>query len=183
MQTYISLLRGINVGGRRKIKMAELRQHCQNIGFLNTKTYIQSGNLIFQVKDSASANDVAQQLKEKIKIEYGFEIPTLSIKAEDWLKIQKQNPYCADSSIDIKRLHLTLLHETAQQEKIDQLKSIDIQADQYTIQDKSIYICAATERYSQCKLQNHFFEKKLAVATTTRNWKTVNKLAELLSTY
>ena len=76
LQTYIAMLRGINVSGQKKIKMANLKAHLEDIGFRNVQTYIQSGNVVFEYPDS-SQKAIESQISEKLLKEYGWDVPVL----------------------------------------------------------------------------------------------------------
>ena len=76
METYISILRGINVSGHKSIKMADLKTLYENLGFSNIKTYVQSGNVVFQSK-TEKADIIEQKIHNQIKAKYGFEVPVI----------------------------------------------------------------------------------------------------------
>jgi uncharacterized protein (DUF1697 family) len=93
-------------------------------------------------------------------------------------KILSQNPFTKEKSIDPKKLHFTFLSETPDREKMDQIKEVDFSPDQFIIKGKEIYLHIPGS-YGETKLSNKFFENKLKVSATTRNWNTVNKLCEM----
>ena len=176
MQTYIALFRGINVSGQKKIKMADLRQHLENLGFQHVKTYIQSGNVIFQFEESAP-KDLEQQIAKKIQAEYGFDVSIFITNASILKEILENNPFL-ERGEDVKKLYVTFLDQQPSQEKIDLLQSVDYSPEEYILRDLYIYFFFPNG-YGRAKLNNNFFERKLKVTATTRNWKTVNKLYEL----
>jgi len=174
MTTYIALLRGINVSGKKKIKMADLRSHLAELNLQNIKTYIQSGNILFK---SAETNQAVleQQIKNKIEEKYGFDVPVMVKLATDFQRVIENNPFAKDESNDIKCMHITFLGSVPVQEQIDHLATYNYPSEEYVLEDKDIYFYAPNG-YGRAKMTNNFFEKKLKVRATTRNWKTVNKL-------
>ena len=93
-------------------------------------------------------------------------------------KIISQNPFTKEKNIDLKKLHVTFLSETPDKEKIEQIKEADFLPDRFAIKGKEIYLHIPVS-YGETKLSNKFFENKLKVSATTRNWNTVNKLFEM----
>lgn len=175
MERKIAILRGINVGGKRKILMKDLKIMFQELGFTGVTTYIQSGNVIFDSKaDNAT---LALLIEETIHSKLGFEVPVIVIKSEELEKSITLNPFYSDEA-DISTLHLTFLKEKPEEENIEELQLIDSGSDKFYISDKNVFIYCEG-KYHQSKLTNNFFEKKLKVGATTRNWKTVLKLIEL----
>ena len=175
MNRKIAILRGINVGGRRKILMADLKSLCEKLGWKNVTSYIQSGNLIF---DSNHQNtELEHVLEMAIKEQFKFDVPVI-VRSSIELKtaIAKNEFYSEDA--DINQLHLTFLKEKATAENIENTINYNHKTDKLKIVDKDVFI-VCSGKYHQSKLSNNFFEKKLNVGARTRNWKTVLKLQEL----
>ncbi|WMN12049.1 DUF1697 domain-containing protein [Marivirga salinae] len=177
MKTKIAILRGINVGGKRKILMADLKMLMQDLGYLNIQTYIQSGNLIFEIDDKHQNKGIAEGIETAILGKFDFEVPVIVLSAEEIENAVTKNPfYKADA--DINKLHLTFLNELPDKDNLALVESFDYSPDQFKIIGKNAFIyCEGS--YHKSKLTNDFFEKKLKVKATTRNWKTVLKLWEL----
>ncbi|WP_107038648.1 DUF1697 domain-containing protein [Brumimicrobium mesophilum] len=175
MGKKIAILRGINVGGKRKILMADLKSMLSDIGIPNAVTYIQSGNVIFESEKDNLA--ISHQIEVAILKKFGFEVPAIVRTAEELKQSIKSNPFYDDET-DITKLVLTFLKETPKNEDIETLKPIDSKEDKYVIKEKDVFIYCEG-KYHQSKLTNNLFEKKLKVRATTRNWKTVLKLMEL----
>jgi len=178
MTKYIALLRGINVGGKRKVLMADMKALFEKLGFTNITTYIQTGNVIFESKKSEDNLTLAQCIQNAILETYQFEVPVMIRSLSEWEQAISDNPFFKDKSIAIGRLHLTLLDESPEADRLAFLKKMDFGFDQFEIIGKHVFICCA-EKYSDTKLTNGLFEKKLKCKATTRNWKTVLKLSEL----
>lgn len=111
MTTYISMLRGINVGGHKKIKMDTLKQLYVELGYTNVQTYIQSGNVIFQTQDIDAVN-LAKSIAKQILEITGLEVPVLVLKLDEMKRIIKNSPFLFDSSKNPTSFHVTFLSET-----------------------------------------------------------------------
>ncbi len=177
MITYITLLRGINVSGKNPIKMAELRTSLSGLDFSDLKTYIQSGNIVFKSK-LKNEGRISNSIKEIIKKDFGFEVPTMTFTEEYLNNIIEKNPYLKDSSIELKTLHVTFLAEKPTAEKIKEIKNSDFLPDSFALGENAIYV-HCPNGYGRTKINNTFFEKKLSVQATTRNWKTTLKLRDM----
>jgi uncharacterized protein (DUF1697 family) len=175
---YIAILRGINVGGNRKVPMAELKAACQKTGFQNVRTYIQSGNVFFDVEEQGISG-LEVKIKEIIAKTFGFDVPVIVRTTEEWSESIANNPFWKGKDLDIDRLHLTFLKDFPVPEKLEKISTFAFPSDKFEIIGKDVFIfCSAG--YSDSKLTNQFFESKLGVQATTRNWKTVIKLNELV---
>jgi len=178
MKTYISILRGINVGGARKILMSELKALYEGLGFSDVTTYIQSGNVIFQAKDKMSDEQAAVMIKRAIFHKYAFDVPILVRTADEMQTTQRINPFLANKSLNIEKLHVTFLAEFPKEEYLASIKRFDYSPDQFVITGKDVFL-HCPNGYGTTKLSNNFIENKLKVSATTRNWKTVNTLVEI----
>lgn len=175
MTKYISILRGINVAGKRKLLMGDLKELYTQMGCFDVITYIQSGNVIFQFSDEPCAA-IENSLASAILKQFGYDVPVIVYRMEDWKTIIKSNPF-TDS--DFNNLYITLLKDLPNASAIKDFESMDFSPDQFQIIGKCIYIhCHG--KYHQSRLSNTTIEKLLKVTATTRNWKTVLKLQELL---
>ena len=175
MTKHISLLRGINVGGKRKILMADLKELYKKLGYKNIVTYIQSGNVIFEAKEKDQSK-IEAKIYKAIQKAYGFEVPIVVRSVEEIEEIISNNPFTKKTAIE--SLHLTFLKEIPSEENLEKIATYDYSPDQFKIVGKNVFLYCEG-KYHKTKLSNTFFEKKLKVGTTTRNWKTVNKLLEL----
>ncbi|MEO1051447.1 MAG: DUF1697 domain-containing protein [Bacteroidota bacterium] len=177
MPTYIALLRGINVSGQKKIKMADLRAHLEELNFSKISTYIQSGNIVFNAI-SESPHDLETLIASKIKEKYGFDVPVLIQTPEQIEMLIDRCPYIKDADKDPKKIYLTLLSEEPSADRVAQLSHIQYEGEEYILQDRCIYFYA-DNGYGKAKMNNNFFENKLKVNATTRNWNTMNKLLDM----
>jgi uncharacterized protein (DUF1697 family) len=177
MTTYISMVRGINVGSKR-IKMADLRDIYTFLGFKPVKTYIQSGNVIFK-SNIDDPDELGQRIAQKIFETYNYHVEIV-IRTMEELKTVVQS--CPFGNKEVEYLHVTFLSAIPGE---DRVRSIDMEningiksTEEFKLLSKEIYLYLP-EGYGRTKLNNNFFEKKLGLNATTRNWKTVNKLLEI----
>lgn len=180
MQMYISFLRGINVGGHKKVNMAELKALYQNLGFDAVSTYIQSGNVVFRSSKKWLDLELADQIEKAIAEKFLFPVPVVIRSAAEIEQVITENPFLTATNVDPEKLHVTFLSETPAIEKVEHLKIPAGVPDRFIIFGKNVYLhCGGS--YSDTKLSNQFFETQLKVKATTRNWKTVNKMLILAS--
>jgi uncharacterized protein (DUF1697 family) len=177
METYIAILRGINVSGHKMINMKELKALLESSGFADVTTYIQSGNLIFQHKKT-DEQQLVKQIEKAISGKYGFEVPVVVRTAAEWKKAADSNPFLKGKDIDAEKLHITFLSVAPSKENLDKANTYNYEPDRFIVKGREVYIYAP-DGYGNTKLNNTFFENKLKVTATTRNLKTVNKLSEL----
>jgi uncharacterized protein (DUF1697 family) len=177
MATYISILRGINVSGKNIIKMDALRKLFIDADFSNVQTYIQSGNIIFETKKIATAG-LEKIISGEIKKQFGLNIPVLVTGLEELKEAIKNNPFTNAQLKDINFLHVTFLSGIAGKENIAKISITNFLPDEFVVIDKAIYLYCPNG-YGNTKLNNNFFENKLKLTATTRNWKTVNELARM----
>jgi uncharacterized protein (DUF1697 family) len=177
MRTYISILRGINVGGNRIIKMEALREMYEEMGFENIQSYIQSGNVIFQYKDSKT-NDLASKVSHQIAARFGFEVPVILMELNELETLVSENPFAKETNRDISFMHLTFLSEIPDPEKFGKISNEYRTSDEYRYFDKVIYLYCPNG-YGKTMFTNGFFEKILDVTATTRNWKTALELLNM----
>jgi uncharacterized protein (DUF1697 family) len=174
MPTYISILRGINVSGKNLLKMAALKEAFDKAGFQKTVTFIQSGNIVFQ--DTEKKEDaIRQKIEQLIKDSFGLTVPVIIRTIKEWNEVILHNPFMKMDDLDITKMHVTFLSAMPESGKVDAIKDYKHEQDQFFVVGKSVYLYTPGG-YGNTKLSNTFFESKLKVVATTRNWKTVNEL-------
>lgn len=177
MNTYVAVLRGINVSGQRIIAMKDLKALFQKAGYDNVMTYIQSGNVVFGSTET-SIKKLEKNISELIENHYNFSVPVLVLSRENMNEILEKNPYI-DREKDTNKLHVTLLEKIPEEKLLASCRDEKYQSDEFTITDTTIYLYCP-DGYGMTKFSTTFFEKKLGVEATTRNWKTILKLLELM---
>lgn len=174
---YIALLRGINIGRKNRIKMANLKIIFESMGFKDVKTYLQSGNVIFK-HDRINVGEIESNIEGKINQTFGFNIDVIIRTEDEFESMISSNPFIKDPDIEFDKLHVTFLKELPDKENILNLNLNIGENEKLEIKGKEIYLYLPNG-YARTKLTNNTFEKKLKTIATTRNWKTVNKLREL----
>ena len=177
MNTFVSILRGINVGGHNQIKMETLRQLYSELGVIDSKTYIQSGNVIFRT-DKDDTKGLEDEIAEKIQNTVGLKVPVLVLSVDELKNALENNPFAKDPSNDIAFLHLTFLSGIPDQTLMDNIPAGNFLPDEFRCSGKTIYVYCPTG-YGHTKLTNTFFEKKLHLTATNRNLKTATELLSL----
>ncbi|WP_298530736.1 DUF1697 domain-containing protein [uncultured Algibacter sp.] len=176
MKTYIALLRGINVSGQKKIPMEELRVLLSKTGLNNVKTYIQSGNVIFQSKEGA-IESLELKIHNEIKNHFGFEVPVI-VKTPE--KLKQNFDDCPFSEEKKEKSYFMMLFDVPEKAIVDEVFKISYPNEEFHITDNCVYFYCATG-YGKAKMSNNFFERKLKVTATARNYKTMVKLLSLLT--
>ena len=174
---FISLIRGINVGGHNQIKMEALRQMYAGLGYTCIQSYIQSGNVIFETIQTNSLT-LEKVITEKIYDTFGFKVRVLVITADELEKALNYNPYINDSLKDPAKIYLTFLSGIPEKSLLDTIQPALYAPDEYSHIGKVIYNYCPFG-YGNTKLTNTFFENKLKVTATNRNLKTSIELLAL----
>lgn len=172
---YVALLRGINVGGKNKIKMETLREMCVSLGYENVKTYINSGNVIFETALFENSQ-LASRIEAAIEEEFGFKIRTIVRSMSEIENIVANNPFKGMFEND-KDLHVFFLDEEMPEEKRDLLLSNNNDNEQYFVRGSEIF-CLLKISVLDSLMGKDYIAKKLKLASTARNWRTVNKILE-----
>ncbi|WP_422349204.1 DUF1697 domain-containing protein [Flagellimonas sp.] len=174
MKTFIVLLRGINVGGQKKIKMADLKQCLTLAGFQDVETYIQSGNLSCR-KEGLTAKDVEIEVHKAILKHFGFDVPTLALTKEELQLIIDQNPFAEEEE---KSQYFVLLKSEPEKDLVDSFNLLHFENEAFQVNHNCVYLCCKAG-YGKAKLSNNLIENKLKVQATTRNYRTMMKLLEM----
>lgn len=181
MAIFIALLRGINVGGKDKIQMTDLKRLFEALGLTRVKTYIQSGNAIFESDEPEAV--LRPKIEYAIEIAFGFPVVVILRTADELERLIRDCPFSEDEAADAERsntegesLYVCLLARVPAQEKIDRLSAFSNDGDEYRIRDRDVYLLLRRS-IRNAKLANHLH--KLDVPSTVRNWKTMNKLLSL----
>ncbi len=179
MNSYISILRGINVGGRRKILMKDLKDLYLSLGFENVITYIQSGNVYFSSSTDMLEHEIEFAVQKAIYTAFGHDVPVIVRNTDRFIAMINNNPFIISSNYDINSLYLTFLKNRPIKQNIDRLNKVNTSPDCYRLINSDIYI-QIKGKSQDSKFTNNFFESKLRVKATNRNWKTIMKLHEII---
>jgi uncharacterized protein (DUF1697 family) len=178
MAVGISLLRGVNMTGHNKIKMTDLISLYRKLGFKDAETYIQSGNVIFSFDDNLHIQNIASEIESKILKKFRFTIPVLLRTTEEIKKVISANPFYNVKDFDPAKLSVIFLYEEPSNVQVEKVKYIDYPPDKFKIIGKEIFIYCPNG-FGKTKLYTNFFENKMKVTGTARNWKTINTLLQI----
>lgn len=176
MTTYVALLRAINVGGARKIKMTDLRAMFAAMGYRDAQTYIQSGNVVFQAEEDEQP--LRQRIERQIEASFGFPV-TVALRASDEMALlTAQSPYPPDALAGGESLYVALLTEAPSPEGAERLLASETAPDEFRLIGREVYLLYRRSM-RDTRLTNALLEKKLGVAATSRNWRTITTLAAM----
>ena len=170
MSTHIALLRGINVGGKVTVPMAELKASFEALGFEDVATYINSGNVVFQgTKPDAAA------IEKRIAKDFGRDVSVLLRTPKQLAAIAKGNPF---PKAEGKRLHVYFLSDKPTAKAAAALDPDRSPPSEFKLSGREVYL-HTPDGIGRSKLTIDYFERTLGVRATARNWNTVTKLREL----
>ena len=175
-QRYVALLRGVNVGGRNKLPMADLRDIFAEAGCAAVQTYIQSGNVVFE-----ATQDLAERVPEIVTlvIRRRFDIETAVIvrSREELRQVADSNPF--DTSGDPRLLHVAFLQDAPGAEAVARLDPERSPPDAFAVRGRNVYL-HYPNGVARSKLTNEYLAAQLQTVSTTRNWRTVLTLLEMV---
>jgi uncharacterized protein (DUF1697 family) len=177
MKTYIALFRGINVGGRNILRMADLVALLKKLGASRVETYIQSGNVVLQHEEE-DPSQLARRIEEAIQASHGFEPQVLLRDALEVENAMASNPF-PEAESEPKSLHLFFLESPPQNPDLDALDAIKESDERFDLIDAVFYLHTPSG-IGRSKLAARA-EKALGVAATGRNWRTVGKIVEMVN--
>jgi len=176
MKTWVLLLRGINVGGRNVLPMKELAVGLTSLKMLNVRTYIQSGNVVFQFKGKLPKT-LNKRIADSIEERDGFRPGTFILSSEELEETIAANPF-PEATGDPKSLHCFFLSEPVEKMPREQLNELASATEKWRLINQTFYL-HAPDGVGRSKLAAGV-EKTLGVPTTARNWKTVLKLSDMV---
>lgn len=171
---YAAVLRGVNVGGKNKLPMSELRSLIESLGCVDVVTYIQSGNAVFatELKPEAAARAIEQGIEK----EFGLTVRTLVRTPAEIAAIAAANPFLGRD--DPAKLHVVFLDTAPTRAAVAVLDPDRSPGDEFAVSGREIFVHYPNGQ-GRSKLTLDWFERELAVAGTARNWNTLLKLQEL----
>ncbi|HEY7858221.1 MAG TPA: DUF1697 domain-containing protein [Candidatus Nanopelagicales bacterium] len=176
--TYVALLRGVNVGGNRKVPMAQLRDCLAALGFTDVRTYLQSGNAVFGAT-SAPTGEIAARIEEALRQRFGFDVPTVVWTGAELAKVVAGNPYPEVESEPTK-LVVSFLSGPVPPEVAAAFDLSDL-PERGQVGDRVVYL-HYPDGQGVSKLVPAMLERRLGrVWGTARNWRTVTALLALAS--
>jgi uncharacterized protein (DUF1697 family) len=175
-EAHVALLRGINVGGKNPVPMADLARLFTAAGCASVRTYIQSGNVVF-VPPAKLPADLAGLLAKRIEATFGFKVPVVLRSAGELDAVVRDNPFLAQG-IEEDRLHVMFLADTPAAEAVARLDPERSPPDRFLVVGRDVYLHLPNGA-ARSKLTNDHFDRNLATVSTVRNWRTVSKLLEM----
>jgi len=173
MNSFISLLRGINVGGQKQMRMDDLRILYQGLGFKEVSTYIQSGNILFK-SDLEDSAEIGITIHRAIEEKYQFGVDVFIRTAEEMARILQANPFSAEQA----NPYVVFLDQPAPRDFTSRLEAFRHSSERLFAYDRQIFhLCPIG--YGRTKLSVARIEKQLGLRATARNWNTSLKLSEL----
>ncbi len=172
MKKYVAFLRAINVGGTKIIKMDDLKKYFESFGCINVQTYIQSGNVIFEAKESTGLEEKIEMQLEKA---LGYKVETFLRTMDEVAKIASKPAYEPQGD---ETLHVVFLRNRQSVDKKSEqsLLSLRSEADDFAVKGSEVYNLRRDKEKSV--FSNNLIEKTLKVASTTRNINTLRKIVE-----
>ena len=177
MSTYIALFRGINVGGRNSLPMRDLVSLFEALGMQNVRTYIQSGNVVFESRKVVAA-ELSDRVGAAVNKHHGFTPHLLVLKSAELIEAMSANPY-PEAESDPKSVHLTFLSSVPESPDLESLENIKRESEQFMLEGKVFYL-HAPEGIGRSKLAARI-ERSLGVAGTARNWRSVRAIEAMVS--
>jgi uncharacterized protein (DUF1697 family) len=189
MATHVALLRGINVGGRNKVPMAELREVVSSLGHTGVTTYIQTGNVFFTAADT-STEELAASLEAALADAFGIWTSIVVLSRDELAKILGDNPYPEETNP--KLVHVVFLNATPPEELLARIAAAESAAavkgshDTITAVGHALFL-HTPDGFGKSELAQSLFriisapakQRKEGVAATARNWATATKLLSL----
>jgi uncharacterized protein (DUF1697 family) len=176
MTTYLALLRGINLGPRNKIRMADLRELVESLGHKNVRTHILSGNVLFE-SHRRDTRRLERELEKAIKERFGFNIAVLVRTRDELEEIVRKNPL-PHAAQEGRRLFLLFLSKNPSRDRIREIDAEAYKPEEFEVADRAIYAWFR-QGLQGSRLAGALSDKRLGVTVTNRNWNTVTKLLEL----
>lgn len=177
MDICITMLRGINMTGHNTIKMTGLANMFRQLGYTDAETYIQSGNIVFTCHNGY-IEDASSGIRKAILSEFSLNIAVITRTKNQMKKIISANPYLEEPGFDPSKMAVLFLETKPSDSQVLRVADIDYPPDKFHINGSEIYVYCPNG-FGKTKLYTNFFEAKMKVTGTARNWRTVNKLLEM----
>lgn len=178
MPVYVAMIRGINVGGHKIVRMAELRKSCETAGLEKVQTYVQSGNVIFKAS-RGTAESVSRKIEGVILADFGHAVTVITRIAAAINSVLASNPFLQQKGTDLARLYVTFLSAEPAKPAVKKLLELRTPPEDFRPIGREIYLhlpSLGNSQWGRIPL-----ERLLGVRATTRNWNTIQKLCEMAS--
>ncbi len=179
MPFWIALLRGINILGRKQVRMDELKRSCESAGLEDVRTYLQSGNVVFRARGRPTPDALAARISALIARDFGHEVKTLVLPDRALGDLARSNPLRRRHPGEDNLFHVTFLAAPVPRARFAALELPRQPGEEALLAGRRTVLLYCPHGYGRTKLNNTYFEKKLGVSATTRNWRTVLALREM----
>jgi uncharacterized protein (DUF1697 family) len=177
MPVFIALLRGVNLASHNRMKMETLRAVCESLKLRNVQTYVQSGNIVFQTKETDKTKLVAR-IEASIEAEFGFRPPVILRRTEDWRQAIERNPFAGRAGIEPAKLLVHFLASDPGEAARERARAVPASPEEVHFFERELYIYFPNGM-ARPKLSMAGVERALKVSGSGRNWNTVLKLLEM----
>jgi uncharacterized protein (DUF1697 family) len=176
MARRIALLRGINLGGRRKVPMARLRELMDELGYEDVRTHLQSGNVVFDGPD-ASPEKVARRLEEALENTFGFEVAVVVRSRDELAAVVRADPLGAAATDPAKYL-VSFLADEVDPKRVADIDLEEFAPETFRLLGRELYLWLPNGVHAS-RLAKALSDERLGTTATARNWRTVEKLLAL----
>ena len=178
MTTFVSLFRGINVGGHQSVRMDALKELHESLGLLAVETYIQSGNVVF-TSDDVDVTQIQKDIEDGFAQKFGFQVKVMVRNADEFNVMIGNNPFQNQPMKESKWVVAMFLATQPMSTALEDIQKTYTGPEELHIIGQEVYIYYP-EGIGRSKLTNTFLEKKLKTTGTARNWNTVLRLQKML---
>ncbi len=175
--TFVALLRGINVGGKNKLPMKDLAEMFAAAGCHDVRTYIQSGNVVFTAAPKV-ADRLPSLIAARIEKACGYHTPVVMRTVEQLAAVVAHNPFLATEAA-LESLHVLFLADRPSPSRIATLDPYRSPPDTFVVRGREVFLCLPNG-VARSKLTNAYFDSQLATTSTGRNWRTVTTLLGMM---
>jgi uncharacterized protein (DUF1697 family) len=166
------------MAGHNRINMTDLSALYKKLGFKDAETFIQSGNVVFSSPENLSGTDLTVKIEEAISKKFNFNIPVIIRTPEELRKIISFNPFIDEENFNPEKLAVIFLYEKPSEAQIEKVITVNYPPDRFIITGKEIFIYCPNG-FGKSKIYTGFFENKMKVTGTGRNWNTINALLKI----
>lgn len=175
---YLALLKGVNLGKSRQVGMSDLSRCLGEVGLEKAQTYLRSGNAVFESEESDVA--VVRDLVEStITAEFGFEVPVILVTAAELARTVKANPYAEAAEADPTKVHVMFLSGSPSQAALEAIDIVEFAPEEFSIGSGVAYLYLP-DGMGRSKLAEALAKAASGAVGTTRNWRTVSRLMEMV---
>jgi uncharacterized protein (DUF1697 family) len=178
MLTFISFLRGVNMAGHNSIKMNDLSNLYMDLGFTDVETYIQSGNVIFCSDKNEQVQVISKRIEDSILERFNLNIPVMIRTVPEIKELSSSNIFLSEENFNPAKMAVIFLHEECKNSQIKKVADVNYPPDRFLVSGSEIFIYCPGG-FGKTRLYTNFFEKKMGVIGTGRNWKTITTILNI----